>query len=152
MCGVGMQPNPTNMCVSCVRSKYDITEGIPKQLTVLFCRECERYLQPPAHWVTAALESKELLALCLKRIRGLGSKVKLVDAAFVWTEPHSRRIKCKFYIMLNKMGNKAKPPFMKTRERENGEWAETEAETERKSSKLYSLPQPRSCSRSRKPT
>lgn len=34
---------------------------------------------------------------CLRRLRGL-SKVKLVDANFVWTEPHSKRIKLKVTI------------------------------------------------------
>lgn len=56
-----------------------------------------RYLNPPNHWVTAELESKELLALCIKKIKGL-TKVKLVDAGFIWTEPHSRRIKVKLTI------------------------------------------------------
>ena len=37
--------------------------------------------------VPPAAESKELLTYCIKRVRGLG-KVKLVDAAFIWTEPH----------------------------------------------------------------
>ncbi len=37
-------------------------------------------------------ESKELLTYCIKRIRGL-SKVKLVDASWVWTEPHRCVIK-----------------------------------------------------------
>ena len=32
-------------------------------------------------------ESKELLTYCIKRVKGL-QKVKLVDASFVWTEPH----------------------------------------------------------------
>ena len=42
-------------------------------------------------------ESKELLSLCLKKIKGL-NKVKLMDAVFIWTEPHSRRIKLKITI------------------------------------------------------
>ena len=62
--------------------------------------QAHRYLRPP--WTRAPPESKELLALCLKKIKGhslsfpllVGLKhVKLVDAEFVWTEPHSRRIK-----------------------------------------------------------
>jgi nonsense-mediated mRNA decay protein 3 len=85
------------MCVDCIRNEVDITEGIPKQVTLQFCRDCERYLQPPAHWVTAQLESRELLALCLKKLRGL-NKVRLIDASFIWTEPHSRRIKVKLTI------------------------------------------------------
>ena len=43
------------------------------------------------------LESPELLQLCLKKIKGL-TKVKLVDANFVYTEPHSRRLKVKITI------------------------------------------------------
>lgn len=61
------------------------------------CRDCERWLQPPTSWVVAALESKELLAVCLRRLRGL-SKVRIIDASFIWTEPHSRRIKVKITI------------------------------------------------------
>jgi hypothetical protein len=54
-----------------------------------------RYLRPP--WIACDLESKELLALCLKKVTGL-KECKLVDAGFVWTEPHSRRIKVKLTI------------------------------------------------------
>jgi hypothetical protein len=85
------------MCVSCLRSKVDISEGISKALTILWCKECGRYLQPPKHWVAAELESKELLTFCIKRIKGL-SKAKLVDAGFIWTEPHSKRLKVKLTI------------------------------------------------------
>lgn len=34
-----------------------------------------RYLQPPATWVQCALESRELLALCLKKIKSSMTKV-----------------------------------------------------------------------------
>lgn len=85
------------MCVNCIRNEVDITEGIPKQVHIHFCRNCERYLQPPGIWITAALESRELLTLCLKKLKGL-NKVRLVDAGFIWTEPHSRRIKVKLTI------------------------------------------------------
>lgn len=80
------------MCVACLRTQVDITEGIPKQATLYFCRGCERYLQPPGEWVQCALESRELLSLCMKKLKGL-NRVKLIDASFVWTEPHSKRIK-----------------------------------------------------------
>ena len=40
-------------------------------MTILWCKDCNRYLQPPKHWVRAELESKELLTFCLKRIKGL---------------------------------------------------------------------------------
>ena len=113
-------PNPTNMCVNCIRSQVDITEGVQKQVSLLWCKECGRYLQPPRHWLRADPESKELLTYCIKRIRGLQkastlpaalawlapaaaycsleAQVKLVDASFIWTEPHSRRLKVKLTV------------------------------------------------------
>lgn len=56
-----------------------------------------RYLVPPSSWIHCALESQELMRICLKRLRGL-SRVHLVDAGFVWTEPHSKRIKVKLTV------------------------------------------------------
>ncbi|RIB12914.1 NMD3 family-domain-containing protein [Gigaspora rosea] len=85
------------MCINCIRNEVDITDGIPKQATLQFCRNCERYLQPPNIWIRAELESRELLSLCLKKLKGL-NKVKLIDAGFIWTEPHSRRIKVKLTV------------------------------------------------------
>jgi nonsense-mediated mRNA decay protein 3 len=86
-----------NQCAACIRTHVDITENIPKQGTLFFCRNCERYLNPPAEWVVASLESRELLSICLKRIKGL-KDVKLIDAGFIWTEPHSKRIKVKLTV------------------------------------------------------
>lgn len=43
------------------------------------------------------MESRQLLALCLKKLKAL-SQVNLVDASFVWTEPHSRRLKVKLTV------------------------------------------------------
>ncbi|GAB5576696.1 60S ribosomal export protein NMD3 isoform X1 [Prionailurus iriomotensis] len=141
-CGVPISPNPANICVACLRSKVDISQGIPKQVCVSFCKQCQRYFQPPGTWIQCALESRELLALCLKKIKGPLSKgvwlekgsnlrtefwdlllikawedgkskdtekelideideklvVRLVDAGFVWTEPHSKRLKVKLTI------------------------------------------------------
>lgn len=96
-CGTEIEPNASNMCVSCIRTQVDITEGIPKQAVLYFCRNCNRYLQPPSTWVSAQLESRELLSICLKKLKGI-NKVRLVDAGFVWTEPHSMRIKVKLTV------------------------------------------------------
>lgn len=43
------------------------------------------------------LESKELMILCLRKIAGLRS-VKLIDAVWIWTEPHSMRLKIKLTV------------------------------------------------------
>lgn len=96
-CGTAIDPNPANQCAACLRTHVDITENIPKQATLFFCRNCERYLNPPNEWSTASLESRELLSLCLKRIKGL-KEVKLIDAGFIWTEPHSKRLKVKLTV------------------------------------------------------
>lgn len=97
-CGTPIAPNPANMCVACLRTHVDITEGIPKQVSVHFCKQCERYLQPPTTWMQCALESRELLTLCLKKLKASMTKVRLIDAGFVWTEPHSKRVKVKLTI------------------------------------------------------
>jgi predicted Fe-S protein YdhL (DUF1289 family) len=39
----------------------DITDGIPKDATLNFCRGCERFLSPPQTWVAVQPESRELL-------------------------------------------------------------------------------------------
>jgi len=95
LCSVEIQQNPANMCVSCLRQNVDITEGINRQLTIHSCRGCGRFLCPP--WQSVQLESKELLAACLRKIPGL-NKVKLVDAVWIWTEPHSMRLKIKLTV------------------------------------------------------
>lgn len=96
ICGIKIDAGHTAFCSSCLQSRVDITEGIPKQITIFWCRNCGRYQRPP--WVVAELESKEMLALCLKKIKGLNKEAKLIDAAFIWTEPHSRRIKVKLTV------------------------------------------------------
>ena len=60
------------------------------------CRGCERWFRNP-QWVPAEPESAELLSLCVKRIKGLKS-VRLLNAEWVWTEPHSRRLKVKLTV------------------------------------------------------
>ena len=69
ICGVEIQQNPCNMCVTCLKDKVDITDGIHKQLTIHNCRNCGRWLCPP--WQELQLESKELMATCLRKITGM---------------------------------------------------------------------------------
>lgn len=84
-------------CHDCIKLTVDISQGIQREATLNQCRDCERWLLPPTSWIIASPESRELLALCLKKLRGL-SKVRVVDASFIWTEPHSKRIKVKLTI------------------------------------------------------
>ncbi|RFU33733.1 hypothetical protein B7463_g2599, partial [Scytalidium lignicola] len=85
------------LCFDCVKTTVDVSQGIQREATLHFCRDCDRWLLPPASWTVAPPESRELLALCLKKLRGL-HKVRIIDASFVWTEPHSRRVKVKLTI------------------------------------------------------
>ncbi|DAZ94201.1 TPA: hypothetical protein N0F65_000428 [Lagenidium giganteum] len=95
MCAAPIKANAANMCVSCLKNQVDITEGIPKESIIHQCRGCMKWNRPG--WIVADLESRELLALCLKKINNL-TRVKLVDAGWVWTEPHSRRLKVKLTV------------------------------------------------------
>lgn len=85
------------LCYDCVKLTVDISQGVQREAVLNFCRDCDRWLMPPTSWIVAAPESRELLALCLKKLRGL-NKVRIVDASFVWTEPHSRRVRVKLTI------------------------------------------------------
>ncbi|KAJ4840889.1 hypothetical protein Tsubulata_010392 [Turnera subulata] len=99
-CGIPMQPNAANMCVKCLRSEVDITEGLLKHAIIIHCPECDSYLDPPKTWIKAQLESRELLTFCVKRLKKNTTRVgvRLVDAEFIWTEPHSKRIKVKLRV------------------------------------------------------
>jgi len=55
--------------------------------------------------MACGLESRELMTLCLKNVSGLnksngatGGKTRLVDAGWIWTEPHSMRLKVRLTI------------------------------------------------------
>ena len=77
------------LCYDCIKLTIDISEGIQREGVLHTCRDCERWLSPPSQWVTAAIESRKL--------RGL-NKVRINDANFLWTEPHSKRIKLKITV------------------------------------------------------
>ena len=47
--------------------------------TINFVFKRNRYLQPPSQWITCALESRELLAICLKKLKQGLSKVTLIS-------------------------------------------------------------------------
>ena len=106
VCGALTPANPAHMCVACLRSQVDVTEGIPKEIAISWCKGCGRYLHNNS-WVTAPPESRELLSMLVRKVRGLG-KVKLVDASFVWTEPHSKRLKLKLTVQKEVFGTGAR--------------------------------------------
>ena len=92
----------TNICLPCLSKTVDITTGITREGVLERCDGCNRYLRPP--WTYAEHESKELMAICLKKIKGL-NKVNLIDAKFIWTDPHSRHVKINLTIQQEVMNN-----------------------------------------------
>lgn len=104
MCGVSIAPNPSNTCASCLASKADVTRGISTEATLHQCRGCQRWHKDAGKWLGCELESRELMSLCLSKVSGLsgrnasGDKVRVVDAGWVWTEPHSMRLKVRLTV------------------------------------------------------
>lgn len=96
-CGITMVSNAFNMCVTCLKSEVDINESLQKHANITPCPKCDRYLLPPWAWTRAKLESRELLTFCLKRLNNL-NRVRLLNAEFVGTKPHSKRIKLKLTV------------------------------------------------------
>jgi nonsense-mediated mRNA decay protein 3 len=41
-CGITIEQNPSNMCISCIRDNVDITAEIAKKMTIHTCRTCKR--------------------------------------------------------------------------------------------------------------
>jgi len=94
MCGTKMQPNGVNMCDKCMHDQYDITEGIALSTEIVQCQRCEKWHIKNDRWMAFELESPQLLGVCLKRVKGLHN-VKIREANWIWTEPHSKRLKIK---------------------------------------------------------
>ena len=98
-CGIGLDPrtHPTMTCVNCLQARADIAEGVCPNGQLFKCRRCQRYCGGATTYVACEPESRELMAICLKRVRGL-KRVRVADAAWIWTEPHSMRLKVRLTI------------------------------------------------------
>ena len=57
-------------CVTCLSVTTDFTEHIERHNEVELCRTCGAWYRNP-QWVRVQPESPELLALCVRRIKGL---------------------------------------------------------------------------------
>ena len=91
ICGIAMDANSEGICEACAKKNIDITTGITKVASLIYCRTCERYKRPP--WIKVERESQDMMNLCLSKIKGL-NKVQLIDSSFVWTEPHEDWTQC----------------------------------------------------------
>ena len=104
LCGVPTSANRAyqGMCAACTATQVDITSGIVRSVEIDMCSQCDRFFRNPG-WVKARLESAELMALCLRKLCGL-KHVRLVDASWVWTEHHSRRLRIKLTVACDLVG------------------------------------------------
>lgn len=100
MCGTPTAPNASNKCVACLCRSSDITSGVCTEVQLHQCRSCQRWWKEDNKWLGCALESRELMSLCLGKTSGLRPKrgsreegVRVTDCSWVWTEPHSMRLK-----------------------------------------------------------
>lgn len=112
LCGIMIESNSANQCPSCLAQKYNLQDKLQRgpgnadYVTIYQCRLCRRYQKTEKLFVDAEPESPELLELCLRHIPALTAttstlnapKLHLVDAAWIWTEPHSMRFKLKLTV------------------------------------------------------
>ena len=101
VCGTSILPNAANQCPSCLaqglqlQHKLQLGPGGTECPIIHQCRTCRRYQRTPTRYEDCTVESPELLAICLQHIPALQStvhpKLHLVDAGWIWTEPHSMR-------------------------------------------------------------
>ena len=104
VCGIPIAPKSANTCASCLASSSDITKGISTEAALHQCRSCQRWHKEAGKWVACELESRQLMALCLANVSGLkaskndAQRSRLIDATWIWTEPHSMRLKVRLTI------------------------------------------------------
>jgi nonsense-mediated mRNA decay protein 3 len=104
VCGIPIAPNAANTCATCLASSSDITRGISTEVALHQCKSCQRWHKDAGKWIACELESRELMGLCLTNVSGLktakggSERVRLIDASWIWTEPHSMRLKVRLTI------------------------------------------------------
>ncbi|VEU45070.1 unnamed protein product [Pseudo-nitzschia multistriata] len=114
LCGTMIMPNKANQCSSCLAQNFDLksmiqgnTEGEP--ITIYQCRQCRRFnmkADTNHNYQYCEPESPQLLSICLKHIpiltkKGHSShtnKIHIVDSSWIWTEPHSMRLKIRLTV------------------------------------------------------
>lgn len=117
LCGTMIFPNAANQCSTCLAQEFDLQDRLQRgpggadKITIHQCRLCRRFKRTEKHWEHAEHESPQLLSICLKHIPALqhqaasgssgggnNAPLHLVDAGWIWTEPHSMRYKLRLTV------------------------------------------------------
>ena len=93
LCGSSIEYNQSAMCIQCLRLQVDVTKDIKRDLDMLNCGKCGRWHIGENTWMHLEPESPQLLAHCLKRMQLDKHSARIIDSLWVWTEPHSKRLK-----------------------------------------------------------
>lgn len=114
LCGQSIIPNAAAMCNPCLQQQPDFKLFASEiQLEIIQCPKCEKWCLDNAlnNWQSYQMESNELLTACMKKIPGMHSNhdVKVLGTAWIWTEPHSRRLK--FYVDIERLILQEKVPI-----------------------------------------
>ncbi|KAK1936189.1 putative nonsense-mediated mRNA decay protein [Babesia divergens] len=96
LCGdIVAKPTDSRMCHLCMSKSVNLAQEVSNHCTILQCGTCKKFFHD--RWLSCELESKELLSICLKKVKGLDS-MKIVSANFAWTEPHSKQLKVNIWV------------------------------------------------------
>lgn len=106
ICGTMILPNAANQCSSCIAQDFDLKSILQRgpgggDIVIYQCRQCRRFARNERLYEHLDVESPELLALCLKHIPALAAAdptLHLVDAMWIFTEPHSMRLKVRLTV------------------------------------------------------
>lgn len=117
LCGTMILPNAANQCPSCLAQNFDLKSMIQGNkdgdpIIVHQCRQCRRFAATTdnpnsnTHYQYCEVESPQLLTICLKHIPVLTkkghsvykNKIHILDSSWIWTEPHSMRLKIRLTV------------------------------------------------------
>jgi nonsense-mediated mRNA decay protein 3 len=116
LCGTMIYPNAANQCSTCLSQSFNLQEQIQRgpggsdRITIYQCRTCRKFQRTEKLWEYAEHESPQLLSICLKHIPALQNQaassthydsngpLHLVDANWIWTEPHCMRYKLRLTV------------------------------------------------------
>ncbi|KAF7701559.1 60S ribosomal export protein NMD3 [Cucumispora dikerogammari] len=105
-CQCGIQLPSFSIVLTCRKclSLHNSATNTPltKPHIISHCKSCERYLIPPSRWEAFEHKSKDLMGMLLLRVsKFLNKGTKIINAKYLFNEPHSRRITIEVIVESN---------------------------------------------------